>query len=63
LLKIFRNSNFFVQEYEAINRFVHQERLVDLWCDELKHYKLQSYKEKLEAEQPEFLRHKAEKLK
>merc|ERR1719284_692386 len=38
------------------------ERLTDLWCDELQRHRLTAYRRKLEAQQPEFLRRKADKL-
>jgi len=47
---------------ENIERKKSIERLTDLWCDELQRHRLTAYRRKLEAQQPEFLRRKADKL-
>ena len=49
--------------HEEIQRRVHQSRLTALWCDELRAHKLDQFKSELEAEQPAFLREKAEKFR
>merc|ERR1712228_965387 len=38
------------------------ERLTDMWCDELQRHRLTAYRRKLEAQQPDFLRRKADTL-
>ena len=50
-------------QHEEIQRRVHQARLTALWCDELRTHKMSEYKSKLEEEQPNFLREKAEKYR
>jgi len=47
---------------ENIARKASIEKLTDLWCDELRRHKLKAFQRQLEAEQPHFLRKKAEKL-
>ncbi|CAB4066535.1 RP-S15 [Lepeophtheirus salmonis] len=49
--------------YENIRRKEKSELLTDIWCDELRQYKLRKYQLELEKEQPKFLREKAEFLK
>merc|ERR1719376_1928419 len=47
---------------ENIARKKSIERLTDMWCDELQRHRLTAYRKKLEAQQPEFLRRKADSL-
>ena len=49
--------------WERIERKKHLGRLVDLWCEELKQYRLREVRKKMEKEQPKFLREKAKKLR
>ena len=46
--------------YERIIRRRHTERLVHLLCDETRDYKMLMMKDRLEEDQPEFLKRKAE---
>jgi len=54
-----------VPQYDvhAIGRKTSIEKLTDLWCNELREHRLESYKRELQHQQPKFLRDKAEKLK
>jgi len=52
-----------VGEKENVARKASIERLTDLWCEELEKHRMTAYRNKLEDQQPEFLRKKAEKLK
>jgi len=47
---------------ENIERKKSIEKLTDMWCDELQRHRLTAYRKKLEAQQPEFLRRKADTL-
>merc|ERR1719361_1861422 len=47
---------------ENIERKKSIERLTDMWCDELQRHRLTAYRRKLEAQQPDFLRRKADTL-
>jgi len=47
---------------ENIARKKSIEKLTDMWCDELQRHRLTAYRKKLEAQQPEFLRRKADSL-
>ena len=49
--------------WEMIQKKRHLDRLTELWCDELKQFKLDGLKSELEAQQPEYLRNKAETLR
>jgi len=49
-------------DHVEISRKASIERLTDIWCEELKKHRLQGFKRKLQEEQPNFLRSKAEKL-
>nr|ACO11520.1 28S ribosomal protein S15, mitochondrial precursor [Caligus rogercresseyi] len=49
--------------HEYIKRFEKTELITDIWCEELREYKLRNYRIQLEKEQPEFLREKAEFLR
>ncbi len=49
--------------WERVERKGHMRRLVDLWCEEHKQFKLDTVRESLEQEQPKYLREKAENLK
>ena len=49
--------------WQLIDRKTHLTRLTDLWCDELKQFRLDEYKLKLQDRQPKFLREKAETLR
>ena len=51
-----------MDNWEIVTRRKHQDRLTDLWCDEMKAYRLDEYKQELEQKQPEFLRRKAKVL-
>ena len=48
-----------MENWELIERRKHQDRLTDLWCDELKTHRLHQYKHELQKKQPDFLRRKA----
>jgi len=48
---------------ENVARKASIEKLTDLWCSELKRHRFRAYERKLQAEQPDFLVKKAEKLK
>jgi len=50
-------------EKENIARKASIEKLTDLWCSELRRHRLKGYERQLMAAQPEFLRHKAERLR
>jgi small subunit ribosomal protein S15 len=52
-----------MENWEAIERRKHQDRLTDLWCDEMRTYRLHKFKQELEQKQPDFLRRKAKLLK
>ena len=52
-----------MENWESIERRRHQDRLTDLWCDELKTHRLQQYKNELQKKQPDFLRRKAKLMK
>lgn len=52
-----------MENWEAIERRKHQDRLTDLWCDELRTFRLEKFKEELEKKQPDFLRRKASLMK
>jgi len=52
-----------MENWESIERRKHQDRLTDLWCDELRTHRLQTFKQTLEKRQPEFLRRKAKLLR
>merc|ERR1719361_521239 len=47
---------------ENIERKKSIEKLTDMWCDELQRHRLTAYRKKLEEQQPEFLRRKANTL-
>ena len=49
--------------FENIIRRKHNERLVNLWCDEQRTFKLRELKDEFERDQPRFLRAKAETLR
>ena len=49
--------------WEEIARRKHQDRLTDLWCDELRTFRLEKFRKELELKQPDFLRRKASLLK
>ena len=51
-----------MENWEAIERRKHQDRLTDLFCDEMKAFRLQTFKQELEKKQPDFLRRKAKLL-
>ena len=51
------------ESWEVIERRKHQDRLTDLWCDEMRTYRLHKFKKELKQKQPEFLRRKANLLK
>ena len=48
-----------MENWEKVERRKHQDRLTDLWCDELRTHRLNKYKQELEQKQPDFLRYKA----
>ena len=52
-----------MENWESIERRRHQNRLTDLWCDELKTHRLHLYKQELQKKQPDFLRRKAKLMK
>ena len=52
-----------MENWELIERRKHQDRLTDLWCDELKTHRLHQYKHELQKKQPDFLRRKAKLMK
>jgi len=51
------------ESWEEIARRKHQDRLTDLWCDELRTFRLEKFRKELELKQPDFLRRKASLLK
>ena len=52
-----------MENWELIERRKHQDRLTDLWCDELKTHRLHQYKHELQKKQSDFLRRKAKLMK
>ena len=52
-----------MENWENVERRRHQDRLTDLWCDELRTHRLNKFKQELKLKQPEFLRYKATVLR